>query len=126
MRKIDRKRVEPDPEKFVPLTPVVFEVLLALGDGDRHGYAIMREVEERTGGSVRLRAGSLYRALGRLLEDGLVAEVAESADEPGSDARRRYYTLTRLGRKVAEAEARRLSSAVEAARAKRLLTERAT
>jgi DNA-binding PadR family transcriptional regulator len=126
MPKIDRKRAEPDPERFVPLTPVVFEVLLALGDGDRHGYAIMREVEERTGGSVRLRAGSLYRALGRLLEDGLVAEVAESADEPGSDARRRYYKLTRLGRRVAEAEARRLSSAVEAARAKRLLTERAT
>jgi DNA-binding PadR family transcriptional regulator len=113
----------PGPGAVQPLTPVVFEILLALGDGDRHGYAIMREVEERTGGAVRLRAGSLYRALGRLLEEGLVAEVADSADVPGEDDRRRYYTLTVQGRRAAAGEARRLASAVEAARSKRLLEE---
>lgn len=113
------------PQSFLPLTPVAFEILLALGDGDRHGYAIMGEVEERTGGEVRLRAGSLYRALARMLEDGLVREVTGSADVAGEDERRRYYTLTSLGRAVAEAEARRLASAVRAARAKRLLEGRA-
>lgn len=115
-----------DPQAFLPLTPVAFEILLALGDGDRHGYAIMQEVEERSGGAVRLRAGSLYRALGRMLEDGLVQEVAESADVPGEDGRRRYYTLTGPGRRVAAAEARRLASAVESARSKRLLEEGAS
>lgn len=113
------------PDGFLPLTPVVFEILLALGDGDRHGYAIMQEVEQRSGGAIRLRAGSLYRALARLLDDGLVAEVASSTAVEGEDERRRTYTLTRLGRRVAKAEALRLASAVKAARSKRLLEGRA-
>ena len=110
---------EPSPESFLPLTAVVFEILLALAGGELHGYEIMREVENRTGGSVVLHAGTLYRALHRLLRAELVEELEERPAE--DDERRRYYALTRLGREVAVAEARRLASQVNAARARRLL-----
>jgi DNA-binding PadR family transcriptional regulator len=107
------------PDDFLPLTPTVFEILLALADGQRHGYAIILEVERRTGGGVELRPGSLYRALHRLIRQGLILESEERPDE--DDERRRYYSLTSLGRRVARAEARRLARAVEGARQKRLL-----
>jgi len=105
---------------FLPLTAVVFEILLALSDGDLHGYDIMREVENRSGGSVVLHAGTLYRALHRLLREKLVEERGDHAAD-STDARRRYYGLTALGRAVAVAEARRLASQVQAARSRRLL-----
>ena len=108
------------PESHLPLTPVVFEILLALSDGERHGYDIMREVEQRSSGLVVLHAGTLYRALHRMLRERLVEELDE---RPGKndDLRRRYYGLTALGRDVAVAEARRLASQVTAARTRRLL-----
>jgi DNA-binding PadR family transcriptional regulator len=113
--------LQPAPESFLPLTAVVFEVLLALSGGELHGYGIMREVETRTAGGVSLHAGTLYRALHRLLRAGLVEELDERRDPSASDDRRRYYTLTRLGRDVVVADARRLASQVAAARQRRLI-----
>ncbi len=109
------------PDALLPLTPVAFEILLALADGERHGYSILQEVEQRSGGAVALHAGTLYRALARLLENGLIDELAESPDPSNTDERRRYYALTSRGIAVARAEAARLEGQVEAARARRLL-----
>ena len=106
-------------EAFLPLTPVAFEVLLALADGEQHGYRIMQEVNARSSGAVTLHAGTLYRVLARLLEQSLIEELAERPAE--DDERRRYYNLTERGRAVARAEASRLASQLEAARARRLL-----
>jgi len=103
-------------DRFLPLTPVVFEIALALAAGERHGYEIMQEVERRTDGQIVLHPGTLYRALGRLLDQGLIEELD---DRPGGDAddeRRRYYRLTPLGHAVARAEVERLASQVTAAR----------
>lgn len=111
------------PETFLPLTPVAFEILLALADQDRHGYSIMQEVDERSGGAVTLHAGTLYRALARLLESALIQELDERPAE-GDDERRRYYRLTPHGRAVAAAEAARLASQLDAARARRILKVR--
>jgi len=111
----------PTAESFLPLTAVVFEILLALAGGDLHGYDIMREVESRSGGSVVLHAGTLYRALARLLSARLVEELDERPGPDEDDERRRYYRLTKLGREVAMAEARRMASQVQAARSRRLL-----
>lgn len=113
-----------DPRGYLPLTPVAFEILLALADAERHGYGVLLEVERRTGGSVKLRPGTLYRALNRMLETGLVVEAAARPDRALDDERRRYYRLTQLGHEVAAAEARRLARAVESARAKKLLQPR--
>ena len=119
----ERTRDTPNarPEAHLPLPPATFHILLSLADGERHGYAIMREVAERTGGATRLGAGTLYGALKRLLDGGLVAEGGERADPAMGDERRRYYRLTPFGRLVARAEARRLDDLVRAARQKRLL-----
>jgi DNA-binding PadR family transcriptional regulator len=108
---------------FLPLTPVAFEILLTLSGGDQHGYAVMLDVERRTGGSVSLHAGSLYRALNRLLESGLIQELDGRPGSGRDDERRRYYRLTAKGLAVARAEARRLEQQVEAARQRRLLPE---
>ena len=105
----------------LPLTTTVFQILLALADEQRHGYAIMQEVEQRTGGAVQLRPGTLYRALNRMLEDGWLEEVEDRPKPELDDERRRYYRLTELGRRVAAAEARRLAREVEWARDKKLL-----
>ena len=105
---------------LLPLTPIAFDILLALLAGDAHGYAIMRAVEERTGGDTSLHAGTLYRALSRLVAAGLIIELDE-APEAASDERRRYYRVTELGRSAAAAEARRLESQLGAARAHGLL-----
>ena len=110
------------PESFLPLTSVVFEILVTLASGDRHGYSILTEIRDRS--QEPLRVGSLYRAIGRLLEDGLIQELDERPDPEIDDQRRRYYRLTDLGRRVAAAEARRLDVQVRHARAARLLTER--
>lgn len=109
------------PGASLPLTPISFEILLALLDGDRHGYAILQSVENRVAGVLPMRTGTIYRALARLMEEGLIdrsASVAEADDE-----RRRYYRITAHGRSVARAEARRLADQVDAARARRLLPE---
>ena len=107
------------PESFLPLTPVAFEILLALADGDRHGYSILQEVETRSGGAVSLHAGTLYRALARLLESDLIEELESPSG--GNDERRRYYRLTSRGIAVARAEVGRLEGQLAAARTRRLL-----
>lgn len=109
------------PETFLPLTPVAFEILLALADGERHGYSILQEVETRSGGALALHAGTLYRALARLLESDLIEELSVSPDPSNADERRRYYRLTQRGIAVARAEASRLEGQLAAARARRLL-----
>jgi DNA-binding PadR family transcriptional regulator len=111
-------------ESFLPLTAVAFEILLALASGEQHGYSIMREVEQRSRGNVTLHPGTLYRALARLLESGLIEELAERPDARNDDERRRYYRLTERGIAVAAAEAERLESQVAAARARKLLGAR--
>ena len=109
-----------DPLDLLPLTPVAFEILLSLSGEDRHGYAIMRAIDERTNGSTSLHAGTLYRALARLVDSELIEEL-DAPPQEDADERRRYYRLTKLGRKAAAAEANRLEGLVGAARAYGLL-----
>ncbi|HWC72869.1 MAG TPA: PadR family transcriptional regulator, partial [Gemmatimonadales bacterium] len=104
---IAKRRGERAPEAFLPLAPATFQILLALTDDELHGYAIMKSVVTRSEGSVQLGPGTLYGALKRLLEAGLVEEAGERADPEHDDERRRYYRLTSLGVSVARAEARR-------------------
>ncbi|HWE42443.1 MAG TPA: PadR family transcriptional regulator [Gemmatimonadaceae bacterium] len=118
------QRASGTPESFLPLAPTTFEILLALVGEERHGYAIMKEVAERTEGMVRLGPGTLYGALKRLLEGGLVEEWEERADPELGDERRRYYRLTKLGMRVARAEAVRLEAMVRVARGKKLIGAR--
>ena len=101
------------------LTPLAFDILLTLADGDAHGYAIMQAARERAGSS-RVHAGTLYRALARMVDTGLIREL-EDAPDGDSDERRRYYALTPEGRSAARAEARRLEEKVGAARSLGLL-----
>ena len=113
-----------NPEAFIPLTPMVLHVLLALADGDKHGYAIIKEVRRRTEGTVELGASSLYVVLKRLVADQIVVETEDRPDPALDDERRRYYRLTPFGRAVAVAELRRLESVVLQARAKKLVPGR--
>lgn len=113
---------EPHPDAMLPLTVPVYYTLLALADGERHGYAIITEVEERTAGAVRLRTGTLYTAIRRMLEQGLVEESDERPDPEIDDERRRYYRITPFGREVLGLEAARLEQMVALARDKRVLT----
>lgn len=112
------------PEAWLPLTPAMFHILLALADKDRHGYEIMREVEERSEGEVRVGPGTLYGSIKRMLNDKLIEELEERPDPELDDERRRYYRLTDLGRRVAIAEAKRLEKLVKSARSKKLLSPR--
>jgi DNA-binding PadR family transcriptional regulator len=98
---------------------------MALGDDDRHGYAIIQNVAERTAGAVRLSAGTLYRSIQRMLDDGLIVEIEERPDPEEDDERRRYYRITALGRNVARAEAQRLMDLVKMARASGFVPKRA-
>jgi DNA-binding PadR family transcriptional regulator len=116
-----KRRAARPPEAYLPLPPATFHILLALADGERHGYAIMKEVAERSAGTVRLGPGTLYGSLKRLLEAGLVEEGRERSDIAMDDERRRYYRLTQLGLSVARAEARRLDAIVRTARRKKLV-----
>lgn len=120
---IDPEETVERPEDHLPLTPAVFHVLVALADGECHGYAIMQEVERTTGGRVAMGPGTLYGTIKRLRAAGLIAESDERPDPEIDDSRRRYYRLTGLGRRVAAAEADRLAAAVADARAKRLLPD---
>ena len=115
------KASENNPEQHLPLTPAVFHILLALIDGEKHGYAIMREVEKATEGRKKLGPGTLYGAIKRLLEASLIAEMDERPDPALDDSRRRYYGLTDFGRRVLAAEADRLDFLLELARRKKLL-----
>ena len=112
----------PDPHTHLPLRPVEFEVLLVLARGDAHGYAIIKEAEERSGGSPRLETGTLYRALRRLASAGLVKPAERRPAPDRDDERRTYYAITPFGRQAAAAEARRLAAQVEVARARDLLS----
>ena len=107
-----------DTSPFLPLTPAVFHILLALAEGPRHGYSVMQEVEARTGGVVRMGPGTLYGSLKRMVTAGLIQAAGET-DADGE--RRRHYALTRLGKAVLQAEAERLETLVAAARARRVL-----
>lgn len=110
----------PEPETNAPLTPAMFHVLLALAGDDLHGYAILKEVELRTGGEVKLSTGTLYGIIKRLLNDGLIVELRQRP-ATDDDGRRRYYRLTPKGREIAALEAERLEKVVALARARRLL-----
>jgi DNA-binding PadR family transcriptional regulator len=111
------------PDDFLPLTPAVFHILLALADGDKHGYAIMQQVELDSGGAVNMGPGTLYGSIKRMLAAGLIVEAAERPDPKMDDQRRRYYQLTDLGSRVVSAEASRLSSLVSTASARQLICE---
>ena len=110
-----------NPETHEPLTPAMFHVLLALAGEDLHGYAILKEVELRTGGKVKLSTGTLYGIIKRLLADGLIVERRARPTDANDDERRRYYRLTPQGREVAAAEAERMDEVLSIARARNLL-----
>ena len=107
----------PSPDSLLPLAPAMFHILVSLAGGDRHGYALIQDIAERTAGGVRLGAGTLYRTIQRMLEEGLIVELAERPDPDEDDERRRYYRVTAFGRAVARAEADRLADLVKLARA---------
>ena len=111
-----------NPEEFIPLTPAVFNILLALADSEKHGYGIMLEVETNTSGQVLMGPGTLYGSIKRMLKADLIEESDERADPEMDDQRRKYYRLTDLGRRTLRMEAERLASQVQIARAKNLLT----
>jgi DNA-binding PadR family transcriptional regulator len=106
---------DPAAQELLPLPPVTFHILIALADGPLHGYAIIQDVAARTQRQVRLGAGTLYRSIQRMLEQGLVEEVQRRAAD--DDPRRRYYRVTPFGTEVAKAEGRRLTELVRLARA---------
>jgi DNA-binding PadR family transcriptional regulator len=110
-----------DPDSLLPLTAGMFQVLIALADGDKHGYAIIKEVARRTGGEIALSAGTLYTIIRRFEQEGVIAESAQRPDAALDDERRRYYGVTAFGRDVARAEARRMETALGMARAKNLI-----
>lgn len=110
---------------FLPLPPATFRILLAVADEDRHGYAIIQEVAARTSGAVKLSAGTLYRSVQRMLEQGLLEETRERPAPELDDERRRYYRITPFGNAVARAEAERLAQLVKLARARGFVTGRA-
>ena len=112
-----------DPEDLLPLSPAVFNILLALADGERHGYGIMLEVEKNTLGKMMMGPGTLYGSIKRMLKSGLIEESDERPDPKMDDQRRRYYRTTGFGQRVLQLEAQRLASQVMVARAKNLLPE---
>jgi DNA-binding PadR family transcriptional regulator len=108
-------------DEVLPLSAASFHILLALADGERHGYALIKDIEEETGGAIRLGTGTLYRIVRQLLDDGWIAESPRVDPDP----RRRFYRLTPRGREVAKAEARRLAGVVSLAQRRHLLPARA-
>jgi DNA-binding PadR family transcriptional regulator len=112
-------------EALLPLPTATFHILLALAKEDRHGYAVIQDVEQRTGGEIRLSAGTLYRSIQRMLEQGLLRETRDRPAPELDDERRRYYRITPFGQAVARAEARRMADLVRMARAQGLVLGRA-
>jgi DNA-binding PadR family transcriptional regulator len=119
--KFDRSEVEAQ----LPLPPATLHILLALADEDRHGYAVIQDVAERTGGELRLSPGTLYRSIQRMLEQGLIVETRDRPAPELDDERRRYYRITPLGQAVTRAEVRRLDQLVRMARARGLAPAKA-
>ena len=111
---------QPEPQNFLPLPSASFHVLLVLAEGEKHGYGIMREIEQISDGAVRMGPGTLYGTIKRLLEIGLVEETGERPDPESDDERRRYYRVTGLGERVAAAEVHRLSTMIERSTLRRL------
>lgn len=109
------------PEALLPLTQAVFHILLALADGEKHGYAIMQEIGERTEGAMRMGPGTLYGSIQRMLKDGLIVEAQGRAEPVHGEERRRYYCLTGFGLRVLQAEAHRLEHLVRIAQSKQVL-----
>lgn len=107
---------------YQPLTPAVFHILLALTDGEKHGYAIMKDIEAQTNGQLKMGPGTLYGSIKRMLAAALIEEAEEHPDPIMDDERRRYYRLTVLGMRVASAESERLAAVVAVARQKHVLT----
>jgi DNA-binding PadR family transcriptional regulator len=112
------------PESFIPLTPAVFHIMLALADGEKHGYAIMQEVEAISYDQIKMGPGTLYGSIKRMIAHGLIEEVDERPDPNLDDQRRRYYRLTGLGSAVLSAEAQRLAVLLDRARTKQVLAIR--
>lgn len=114
-----------DIDALLPLPPATFHILLALAKEDRHGYAVMQDVEQRTGGELRLSAGTLYRSIQRMLDQGLLRETRDRPAPEFDDERRRYYRITPFGEAVAGAEARRMADLVRMARVQGLVLGKA-
>lgn len=110
------REIQPLPDSLLPLPPATFHILLAVADEDRHGYAIIQDVAARTNGELKLSAGTLYRSIQRMLEQGLLLETQDRPAPELDDERRRYYRITGFGAAVARAEARRLTQLVRMAR----------
>lgn len=113
-----------DPETLLPLKPVVFQVLLSLLDGERHGYAIVQDIAERSSARMQIEPGNLYRTLRFMIDETLIEESDRRPAPEADDERRRYYRITKFGRQVASAEASRLVELVADARARNLLKQR--
>jgi len=113
-----------DIDALLPLPPATFHILLALADEDRHGYAIMQDIAGRTGGELQMSAGTLYRSIQRMLDQGLIVEPRRRPAPEEDDERRRYYRITPFGSAVAMAEARRLAQMLKLARARGIVPER--
>jgi len=113
--------MQEDIHNLLPLTPTVFHMLLALADGEKHGYGIMRSVEEETHGQMQIRTGSLYGSIRRMIGAGLIEETNERPDPELDDERRRYYGLTDFGRRVLTAEAARIARAMAVIQGKHIL-----
>ena len=111
------------PQDMIPLTPAVFHILLALADGEKHGYAIMQLVDDMSNGKVKMGPGTLYGSLKRMQKSHLIIEIDQPAAVDNPDERRRYYQLTDFGELVATAEAKRLQQLVNSAQSQRLLGE---
>jgi DNA-binding PadR family transcriptional regulator len=112
--------VKTEVESLLPLPPVTFHILVALADEDRHGYAVIKDVAARTGGTLTLNPGTLYRSIDRMVQQGLIREISSRPAREMDDERRRYYRITLFGREVAMAESRRLAQMLDLARAKGL------
>jgi DNA-binding PadR family transcriptional regulator len=121
-----RRDPSKDSRSVRPVPPAVFQILVALADQDRHGYAIMQDVAERTDGRTKLSPGTLYGSIKRMLDEGLIVELDERPDPNHDDERRRYYRLTPFGREVAQSEADRLTTLLRQARAAGLTPRRST
>src|SRR3954447_22472414 len=113
----------PDTVSLLPLPEATFHILLAVADDDRHGYAIIRDVAARTSEELKLSAGTLYRSIARMMEQGLIVEMRERPVPQPDDERRRYYRITPFGRVVAQAEARRLANLLKLAKASGFVAE---
>jgi DNA-binding PadR family transcriptional regulator len=111
-------------DALLPLPPATFHILMAVTDEDRHGYAIIQDIAARTDGALRMSAGTLYRSIQRMQEQGLIVEVRERPAPEDDDERRRYYRITPFGLAVARAEARRLTQMVKLARDRGIAPER--